>query len=163
MGFSKQEYWSVLPFLSPGNLANPGMRPVSPCIAGRCFTTEPPGKPFLTLLLLIWRDVKFKKGSNMWSESHWMLLTKAPCVWSALKDWDKEPSHWKRPWCWERLRAGREGGDRGWDGWMASPTQWTWVWVNSGKYWRTKEPGLLQSVGLQRAGHDLETKLQETY
>ena len=39
---------------------------------------------------------------------------------------------WKRPWCWERLKAGGEGDDRGWDGWMASPTQWTWVWVNSG-------------------------------
>ena len=44
---------------------------------------------------------------------------------------EKEPTHWKRPWCWERLRA-KEGGDRGWDGWMASLTQWTWVWVNLG-------------------------------
>ena len=42
-----------------------------------------------------------------------------------------EPTHWKRPWCWERLRAGVEGGNRGWDGWMASVTQWTWVWANS--------------------------------
>ena len=45
--------------------------------------------------------------------------------------WNKEPAHWKRPWCWERLRAGGEGGDRGWDGWMVSSTQWTWVWANS--------------------------------
>ena len=43
----------------------------------------------------------------------------------------------KRSWCWERLRAGREGDDRGWDGWRASPTQWTWVWANSGRWWRT--------------------------
>ena len=43
-------------------------------------------------------------------------------------------THWKRPWCWERLRAGGEGDDRGWDGWMASPTQWTWVLVNSGDW-----------------------------
>ena len=41
-------------------------------------------------------------------------------------------THWKRPWCWEGLGAGGEGDDRGWDGWMASPTWWTWIWVNSG-------------------------------
>ena len=46
---------------------------------------------------------------------------------------EEEPTHWKRPWCWERLRVGGEGGDRVWDGWTASPTQWTWVWANSGK------------------------------
>ena len=45
--------------------------------------------------------------------------------------WSKELTHWKRPWCWERLRAGGKGGNRGWDGWMASLTQWTWVWANS--------------------------------
>ena len=50
-----------------------------------------------------------------------------------LATWCKEPTHWKRPWCWERLRAGGEGSNRGWDGWMASPTQWPWVWANSGR------------------------------
>ena len=65
---------------------------------------------------------------------------------------------WKRPWCWERLRTG-EGDDRGWDGWMASPTRWTWVWVNSGSQWWTGRPGVLQSMGLQRVGHDWETEL----
>ena len=53
----------------------------------------------------------------------------------------------KRPWCWERLKAGREGDDRGWDGWMASLTQWTWVWVNFGNWWWTGRPGMLQSMG----------------
>ena len=48
--------------------------------------------------------------------------------------WCKELTHWKRPWCWERLKAG-EGDDRGWDGWMASLTWWTWVWANSGSQW----------------------------
>ena len=62
--------------------------------------------------------------------------------------WCKEPTHWKRPWCWERLRAGGEGDDRGWDGWMASQTQQTWVWVNSGCWWWTGRPGLLQPMGL---------------
>ena len=54
--------------------------------------------------------------------------------WSSnpLASWCEEPTHWKRPWCWERLRAGGKGHDRGWDGWMASLTQWTWVWVDSG-------------------------------
>ena len=54
---------------------------------------------------------------------------------NTLATWCKEPIHWKRPWWWERLRAGGEEGNRRWDGWMASPTQWTWVWVNSGSWW----------------------------
>ena len=65
----------------------------------------------------------------------------------------------KRSWCWERLKAGGEGEDRGWDGWMASPTQWTWVWVNSGSWWWTGRPGVLQSMGSQRVGHDWATEL----
>ena len=59
----------------------------------------------------------------------------------------QELTHWKRPWCWERLKAGGEGDDRGWDGWMASPTQW--AWVCSGSWWWTGRPGMLQSMGLQ--------------
>ena len=53
----------------------------------------------------------------------------------------------KRPWCWERLKAGEEGDDRGWDGWMASPTRWTWVWASSGSGWWAGKPGVLQSTG----------------
>ena len=53
---------------------------------------------------------------------------------NTLATWWEELSHLKRPWCWERLRAGGEGDDRGWDGWMASLTQWTWVWVDSGSW-----------------------------
>ena len=60
----------------------------------------------------------------------------------------------KRPWCWERLKAGGEGDDRGWDGWMASPTRWTWVLVNSGSRWWTGRPGMLQSMGSQRVKPD---------
>ena len=66
----------------------------------------------------------------------------------------KEQIHWERPWYWERLKAG-EGGNRGWDGWMASSTQWTWVWANSGRWWRTGKPGVLQPMGSQKVGHDL--------
>ena len=66
----------------------------------------------------------------------------------------------EKPWCWEGLGAGGEGDDRGWDGWMASLTQWTWAWVDSGSWWWTGRPGMLQSMGLQRIGHDWVTKLK---
>ena len=71
-----------------------------------------------------------------------------------LATWCEELSQLKRPWCWERLKAGGEGGDRGWYGWMASPTGWTWVWASSRSWWCTGKPGMLQSMGLQRVGHD---------
>ena len=66
-----------------------------------------------------------------------------------LATWCEELTHWKRPWFWEILKAGGEGDDRRWDGWMASPTQWPWVWVNSGSWWWTGRPGVLQSMGSQ--------------
>ena len=59
----------------------------------------------------------------------------------------EELTHWKRPWCWEGLGAGREGDDTGWDGWMGSLTRWTWVWVNSGSWWWTGRPGVLWFMG----------------
>ena len=65
-------------------------------------------------------------------------------------------------WCWEGLGAGEEGGDRGWDGGMASRTQWTWMWVNSGSWWWTGRPGVLWFMGSQRVGHDWATKLNWT-
>ena len=68
---------------------------------------------------------------------------------NTLTTWCEELTHWKRPWCWERLRAGGEGDDRGWDGWMASLTRWTWVWVNSGSWWWTGRPGVLWFMGSQ--------------
>ena len=69
---------------------------------------------------------------------------------------------WKDPWCWERLRAGREGDNRGWDGWMASPTRWTWVWINSRSWWWTGRPIVLWSMGSQRVRHNWVTKLNWT-
>ena len=68
--------------------------------------------------------------------------------------------HWKRPRGWEKLKA-KEGDDTGWDGWMASLTQWTWVWASSGRLWRTEEPGVLWSMGSQRVRHDLAPEQQE--
>ena len=61
-------------------------------------------------------------------------------------------------WCWKRLRARGEGGDRGWDGWIASPTQWTWVWARSRSWWWTGRPGVLESVELQRVRHNFTTE-----
>ena len=74
----------------------------------------------------------------------------------------EESTHWKRLWCWEGLGAGGEGDDRGWDGWMASLTRWTWVWVNSGSWWWTGRPGVLRFIGSQRVGHDWVTELNLT-
>ena len=74
----------------------------------------------------------------------------------------EELTHWKRPWCWEGLRAGGERDDRGWDGSMASPTRSTWVWVNSGSWWWTRRPGVLRFMGSQRVGHDWATELNWT-
>ena len=79
-----------------------------------------------------------------------------------LATWCEELTHWKRLWCWEWLGAGREGDDRGWDGWMASPTRWTWVWVNSGSWWWTERPGVQWFMGSQRVGHDWATELNWT-
>ena len=81
---------------------------------------------------------------------------------NSLATWCKELTPWKRPWCWERLKVGEEGDDRGWDGWMASPTQWTWVWVNSGSWWWAGRPGVLQFMGSQRVGYDWETEMNWT-
>ena len=81
---------------------------------------------------------------------------------NTLAIWWEELTHLKRPWCWERLKAGGEGDDRGWDGWMTSPTQWAWVWVNSGSCWWTGRVGVLQSMGSQRVRHDWVTELNWT-
>jgi len=74
------------------------------------------------------------KGDQSWI---FVRRTNAEAETDTLATWCEEPIYWKRPWCWERLKAGGEGDDRGWDGWMASLTRWTWVWVNSGSWWWT--------------------------
>ena len=78
---------------------------------------------------------------------------------NTLATWCKELPHLKRSWCWERLKVGREGDGRGWDGWMASLTQCTWVWVGSGSWWWPGKPGLLYSMGSKKVGHDWDTEL----
>ena len=83
-----------------------------------------------------------------------------PDFWNCY--WCKELTHLKRPWCWERLKARGEGDDREWDGWMASLTQWTWVWVNSRSCWWAGKPGVLQSMGSKRVRHDWVAELNGT-
>ena len=97
----------------------------------------------------------YPKGSQPWL---FIGRTDAEAEINTLSTWCEELTHLKRPWCWERLKVRGEGDDRGWDGWMASPTQWTWVWVNSGSWWWTGRPGVLQSTGSQIVGHDWVTK-----
>ena len=73
--------------------------------------------------------------------------------WSSntLATWCKQPTCWKRPWCWEILKAGREGDDRGWDGLMVSLTRWAWVWVNSGSWWWQGGPACCDSWGCKES------------
>ena len=81
----------------------------------------------------IWRQLNMEiKPGNPLGKSTLSIHCK-DWRWSAniLTTWCKEPTHWKRPWCWERLRVGGEGSNRGWDGWIASSTPWAWVWANS--------------------------------
>ena len=94
--------------------------------------------------------------NNHWEDWCWSWNS------NTLANLCEELTHLKRPWCWERLRAGREGDDRGWDGWMASLTRWMWVWVNSGSWWWTGRPGVLRFMGSQRVGHDWVTELNLT-
>ena len=76
--------------------------------------------------------------------------------------WCEEQTHLKRPWRWERLKVEGEEDNRGWDGCMASPTRWTWVWISSGSWWWTGKSGMLQSMESQRVGHDWATELNWT-
>ena len=71
--------------------------------------------------------------------------------------------HWKRPWCWERLKTGGEGDNRGWDDWMASLTQWTWICTSSENWWWTRKPDMLQSMGSQKFGHDWVTEFSRSH
>ena len=90
-----------------------------------------------------------------WSSAHFQFL-----FWGAIAVKLYELCiFWKLSPCWERLKAGGEGDDRGWDGWMASPTQWTRIWASSRSWWWTGKPGMLQPMGSQRVGHDWATEL----
>ena len=114
-----------------------------------------------------WESLGLQGGPNspFWRSSTLGFLWREWCwSWnsSTLTTSCEELTHWKRFWCWEGLGAGGERDDRGWDGWMASLTRWTWVWVNSGRWWWTGMPGVLWFMGSQRVGHDWVTELNLT-
>ena len=122
--------------------------------AGRFFIRWATGKPKLvslgsprkSVLNIHWKDWRWNWTSN------------------TLAIWCKELTLWKRSWCWERLNAGGEGDDRGWDGWMASRTRWTWVWASSGSWWWTGKPGMLQSMGHKQSDMtEWQNWLQDSY
>ena len=92
-------------------------------------------------------------GCSFWKDWYWSWNS------NTLANWFEDMTPWKRLWCWERLRAGGEGDNRGWDGWMASPTQSTWVWVKSRRWWWTRRPGMLLFIGSQKVGHDWVAEL----
>ena len=101
--------------------------------------------------------IQMKSVLNIhWTDWCWSWIS------NTLASWCEEPTHLKRPWRWERFKAGGEGDNRGWDGWMASLTQWTWVWVNSGSWWWTGRPVVLQSMGSQIVRQDWATELNWT-
>ena len=108
------------------------------------WTARRSNQSILKEIIVHWRDECWSWNSN------------------TLATWREELTHLIRPWCWESLRAVGEGDDRGWDGWMASLTQWTLVWVNSRSWWWTGRPGVLRFMGLQRVGHDWATELNWT-
>ena len=92
----------------------------------------------------------------------WMFLGRTDAEAGTPILWLPNGKSWliERPWCFERLKAGGEKDDRGWNVWMASLTQWTWIWIDSGSWWW--RPGMLYSMGLQRVGHDWATELNWT-
>ena len=186
MGFSRQEYWSGLPFPSPGKSSWPRDWTRVSCLAGklhskgydkprqqhikkqRHFANKGPYSQsygFSKRHVWMW-ELTIKKAEHRRSDAFelwcWRRLLRVPwTTWranqsilkekstlnihwkdwcwswnsSSLVTWCEGPSNLKRPWCWERLKTGGEGDDRGWDDWMASLMRWTWVWVNSRSWW----------------------------
>ena len=108
---------------------------------------------------LTWASVEICQDGNMFNLIHLQVYIKI-ILHCANYTSCEELTHWKR--LWEGLGAGGEGDDRGWDGWMASLTWWTWVWVNSWSWWWTGRPGVLRFLGSQRVGHNWATELNWT-
>ena len=98
-------------------------------------------------------------------DQSWVSIGRTNAKAETLILWPPHAKSWfigKKLWWWEGLGAGGEGDDRGWDARMASPTQWTWVWVNSRSWWWTGRPGVVRFMGSQRVGHDWATELNWT-
>ena len=103
------------------------------------------------------KEIKWVNPNQPWIFIGW-TDAQAPMLWPP--DANSQLIR-KKPWCWGRWKVGGQGEDRGLYGWIASPTQWTWVWANSRRWWRTGKPGVLQSLGLQKVGQDWVTEQQQ--
>ena len=94
-------------------------------------------------------DCKEIKPVHLKGNQSWIFIGRTDADSETPILWPPEGDSLKSPWCWKRLKAGGEGDDRGWDVWMASLAQWTWVWVSSWSWWWTGKPDVLRSMGLQ--------------
>ena len=110
---------------------------------------------------LYWKEIQpvHPKGQS------WVFIGRTEAEAETPVLWPPRAKSWfiGKDWCWEGLGAGGEGDDRGWDGWMASLTQWTWVWVNSGSWWWTGRPGVLQFMGAERVRHGWVNELNWSF
>ena len=104
-------------------------------------------------------DYKEVKSVSSKGNQAWVFIGRTDAKVETPILWPLHEKRRKRLWCWEGLGAGGEEDDRRWDGWIASLTQWTWVWVNSGSWWWTGRPGVLRFMGSQRVRHDWVTEL----
>ena len=216
MEFSRQDYWSGLPFDSPEDLLNPGIETRSPALQADTLSSEPTRKlndkprehikkqrhhiadkgPYIHSYGFPSSHVQMSvlDGKKGWAPNNWYFRSEVleKTLESHLDSKDTEPVNSKgnQPWILIRrtdteaaapilwslgvkswligkdLNAGKVQGreekrdDRGWDGWMVTQTQWTWVWENSRRWWWTEKPAVLQSMGVQRVGYDLATEQQ---
>ena len=110
---------------------------------------------------LDWKEIQ---PVNPAGDQSWVFIGRTDAKAETPILWPPHVKSWfiGKDWCWEGLGAGGEGDDRGWDGWMASRIQWTWVLVNSRRWWWTGRPGVLRFMGSQRVGHDWVTELSWT-
>ena len=153
--YIKHEFKLISPTTSP----HWSFKSISPCLPANFHSTRrclaPPSAIYRLICSI---PVVSKLLTCMHMETTLSTIVKCLCAFGSVDSMISRVTwltQWKIPWCWERLKSGGEGDDRGWDGWMASLTQWTRVWANSGRWWRTGKPGVLQSMGSQRVRQDL--------
>ena len=175
MGFSREEHWSELPLPTLGDLSDPGIEPHL-CMPGsfigqRWAKGRKQSKKAIHLdafELWFWRRIlsllncKDIQPGNPKLNQSWVFIGRTDAEAETPILWPPDVKNQLIGKDWERLKVGGEGDNRGWDSWMALPTQWTWVWVNSRSWWWIGRPGVLQSMGSQRVGHDWATELKWT-
>ena len=167
MGFSRQEYWRGLPFPSPGNFltqgSNPGLLHCRQMLyhLSHQGSWTPMNCCFWTVMLekTLESPLDCKEISLEYSLEGLMLKLKLQYFGHLMQRTDS----FEKTLMLDKIEGGRRRGQLEWDCWMASPTQWTWVWVNSGSWWWTGRPGMLLSMVLQKVGHDWATELNWKY